>query len=263
MNPPKLGAQWHRDQLSSPESRRIYDCIDAQLARKNYCGKTSFQISPDIPPSAIFDAYTALRLDRPEYFFLGMDQQLTRCPTTRTGSLTYSMLYNPGTIVRVQKQLERGIRRITFGTDGLSGPDKAAMIYERIATGVKYRERDTKDARDYNVVSPLLYHEGVCRGISALLTLCLRAVQIPCIRVSGGAGTGPGRHCWNVCYIDGTPVHLDVTWDLGKTCQYEYFALSGRQIREKRHYDFTAPMCIEERYAHYNHDRLSNKFKYA
>ena len=145
----------------------------------------------------------------------------------------------------------------------MSRLDRAALIYERIANSLTYRDDDT--ASSYNITGPVLLSAAVCAGYAGFLVLCYRAAGIPCIKISGKAGENAGKHAWCVGYLyKDSPCHLDVTWDSTgeKPCSFRYFGLSDRQIKEASHFDFVGPRCTEVAFSRYNPHR-ARRVKYA
>lgn len=111
--------------------------------------------------------------------------------------------------------------------------------------------------RDHNIVGPVLLSAGVCEGYNALLMLALRRVGLPCIKVYG-VGKSGGGHCWSVVWLEGEPVHCDVTWDKPSrgAVRFAYLNRSDCQIA-RDHGDFRRPgipVCRSERW---NYDTLA------
>ena len=232
--PEKLGSEYYRGFLTR-QGQAFYDRINAQLLRGDYSGKTTFSISnPETSASDCFAAYKAIRDDRPEFFFLGFQSEFTR--RGRTGTLEYPILYAPEIIDRIRQQLRKKIFQIVRGTADLSMLEREALVYERIAKSIVYTNNG--DVRDHSIVGPILLSAGVCDGQNALLLLCFRRIGIPCIKVYGRTKTG-GWHCWTIAWINGTPVHCDVTWDGTENgiVRFDYLNLSDDQISSD-HYDF-------------------------
>ena len=87
--------------------------------------------------------------------------------------------------------------------------------------------------------------------------LALRRVGLPCIKVYG-VGKSGGGHCWSVVWLEGEPVHCDVTWDKPSrgAVRFAYLNRSDCQIA-RDHGDFRRPgipVCRSERW---NYDTLA------
>lgn len=253
--PEKLGSEYYRGFLTR-QGQAFYDCINTQLLRGDYSGKTSFSISSsDTAASDCFAAYKAIRDDHPEYFYLGYQSEFTR--RGRTGTLEYPVLYTPDIIDRIRQQMRRSIYRIVRGTAGLPLIEQETIVYERIAKKLTYTNNN--DVRDHSIVGPVLRSEGVCEGQNALLLLCFRRIGIPCIKVYGRTKTD-GWHCWTIAWIDGIAVHCDVTWDGAEDgiVRFDYLNLSDDQIAGD-HYDFKGPripICSSELLSYYSYRGL-------
>lgn len=253
--PEKLGSEYYRSFLTR-QGRAFYDCINAQLLRKDYSGKTIFSIShPETAAADGFAAYKAIRDDHPEYFYLGFQSEFIR--RGRIGTLEYPILYMPDIIDRIQQQMRKSIYRIVRGTANLPVLEREALVYERIAKKLAYTNNG--DARDHSIVGPVLLSAGVCEGQNALLLLCFRRINIPCIKVYGRTKTD-GWHCWTIAWINGIPVHCDVTWDGAKegVLRFDYLNLSDNQIAGD-HYYFKGshvPVCSSEALSYYNYRSL-------
>lgn len=253
--PEKLGSEYYREFLTR-QGRIFYDCINAQLLRGDYSGKTTFPISnPENAASDCFAAFKAVRDDHPEYFFLGFQSEFTR--QGRNGTLEYPILYPPDIIDRIRQQMRKRIYRLVRGSAHLQMIDREIMVYERISRTLTYTNHG--DVRDHNIVGPVLLSSGVCEGHNALLMLCFRRIGIPCIKVYGRTKTD-GWHCWTIAWINGIPVHCDVTWDGAKEdiLRFDYLNLSDNQIAGD-HHDFQGtyvPMCSSEAFGYYRHRGL-------
>jgi hypothetical protein len=253
--PEMLGSEYYRGFLSR-QGQAFYDCINTQLLRKDYSGKTTFSISnPETSVSDCFLAYKALRDDHPEFFYLGFQTEFTR--RGGIGTLEYPILYTPEIIDRIWQQVRKKICQIVRGSADLSMIERETLIYERIARSIAYTNNG--DVRDHSIVGPVLLSTGVCEGKNALLLLCFRRIGIPCVKVYGRTKTD-GWHCWTIAWINGIPVHCDVTWDgteEGLVC-FNYLNLSDNQISGD-HYDFKCariPVCTSEALSYYSHHGL-------
>lgn len=253
--PGKLGSEYYRGFLTQ-QGKLFYDRINTQLLRKDYSGKLSFPISnSETAASDCFAAYKAIRDDHPEYFYLGFQSEFVR--SGQIGTFAYSILYSLEMIESIQQQMRKSINRIVRGTSHLPMITREMLVYERIARKLSYANHS--DARDHNIVGPILMSSGVCEGQNALLLLCFRQIGIPCIKVYGRTQT-ERWHCWTIAWIHGTPVHCDVTWDGMQEgiVRFDYWNLSDHQIAGD-HFDFQGsrvPVCTSEAFSYYCHYNL-------
>lgn len=253
--PEKLGSEYYRGFLTR-QGQAFYDRIKAQLLRGDYSGSTTFSVRiPETSASDGFAAYKAIRDDHPEFFYLGFQSEFTR--RGRTGTLEYPILYTPKIIDRIWQQARKSIYRTVRETAHLPMIEREILVYERISKKLTYSNHD--DVRDHSIVGPVLLSSGVCEGYNALLLLCFRRIGIPCIKVYGRTKTG-GWHCWTIAWINGIPVHCDVTWDGAKegvVC-FDYLNLSDEQVSGD-HYDFKGihvPVCSSEALSYYRYRGL-------
>lgn len=253
--PEKLGSEYYRSFLT-PQGQAFYDRIHTQLLRRDYTGQTIFSIDqPETAAADAFAAYKAVRDDHPEYFYLGLKSRFTWLG--RSGTLKYPILYAPDRIERIRKQLRKSVYLLVRGTAALGTLDRETLVYERIARKLTYT--DHNDIRDHNIVGPILLSSGVCEGYNALLLLCFRRIGIPCIKVYGKTKSD-GWHCWTIAWIDGVPVHCDVTWDrmTEGIVRFDYLNLSDEEIAAD-HHDFKGshlPVCTSQTLGYYDRNGL-------
>lgn len=253
--PEKLGSVYYR-QFLTQQGKRFYDCINAQLLLGDHSGVSTFTASCQKTASSdAFAAFKAIRDDHPEYFYLGFQSEFTL--RGETGTLSYPILYSEDIIERIQMQLRINICRTVSGTADLQMKDREQLIYERIARRLSYV--DHNDVRDHNVVGAILTSSGVCEGHNALLMLCFRRVGIPCIKVLGKSERDRW-HCWTIAWINGIPVHCDVTWESAEhgIVSFDYFNLSDEMISAD-HFCFKGPrvpVCSSDRLSYYNSQGL-------
>lgn len=245
--PERFGSSFYRGLLPAAE-QELYDAMLTRFEGGDYSGKLRLRTGES---EAVFRAYSALRDDHPELFWLG-----GRCAfTPQTGDMRCAVLYTPDQIGRIRYQLRRCLFQLVRGTAGLPPVEREILVYERIARRLTYINNG--DVRDHNIVGPVLLSAGVCEGYNALLMLALRRVGLPCIKVYG-VGKSGGGHCWAVVWLEGEPVHCDVTWDKPSrgAVRFAYLNRSDCQIA-RDHGDFRRPgipVCRSERW---NYDTLA------
>lgn len=176
---------------------------------------------------AALNAGSALRLDRPDFFFLG-HRHSAELNGTRL-NLSFQTDYTPKQIAWITRRVDRYLRDLERAVMSPTAWETERKVYELIAK--RYTYKNNHEPHDHNIVAPLLTKSAVCEGYTSMMMLALRKVGIPCIRVSG---TSRGEnHCWNIAWVDGRPCHLDVTWDspvAGKVA-YRYFNLTDAEIQ--------------------------------
>lgn len=260
--PSNFGGNFYRNLLSK-QGRYFYDRIIDHFSKSDYSPTISLKLSDSkTAASDCFSAIKALKDDRPEFFFIGNQSEFTRVGSN--GTLKCTVLYKPTDIVRINVQLSKLLNQLVKGTSFLPVLQQQKLVYERIAKKLNYVSNNS--ATDHNIVGPLLYSSAVCEGYNALLLLCLRKLCIPCIKVYGKSKSDIW-HCWTIAWINGQPVHCDVTWDKPThgILHYNYLNLSDRQISAD-HSDFSAdyiPKCSEENLNYYRTYGLKVDSQYA
>lgn len=244
-----MSITFYRDQLKSQQARDFYDGICSSISRGNVGGIFPLTyITRSSATKDCFDAIKALRNDRPDFFFIGNANKAMLWRNRLV--LMNQVSYTPDQIAKIRLHLEKELAVFTENTADLSEWEREKVIYERIIRKLTYIDHgDGKNAKEYdhNVVGPLLQSSGVCEGFSCLLMLALRRVGIPCIRVRGYGKRE--AHCWNVAWIEGSPVHLDITWDSVNDkgdVGFFYFNLTDEQISRDHKITIDGlPQCID------------------
>ena len=97
--PERFGSSFYRGLLPAAE-QELYDAMLTRFEGGDYSGKLRLRTGES---EAVFRAYSALRDDHPELFWLG-----GRCAfTPQTGDMRCAVLYTPDQIGRIRYQLRR------------------------------------------------------------------------------------------------------------------------------------------------------------
>ena len=248
--PRALGRYFYGDRLPR-QARRFYDVLDSRLAGGDYRAEVPLTLEErDRADRDAFAACKALRHDRPEYFFLGRKMTFVYCGG-REGRLRMQILYTPVEIETLKTTFRRKMLPLMAGTADKSLVQREELIYSRLARQLRYQ--NTRSEQEHNLVGPMLASRGVCEGQNALLLYCLRRAGVTCVQVLGKGRTE--NHCWAMVWLNGEPVHCDVTWEKpGKGVMlYRYFNLTDEQIA-RDHSGFAGqnlPACCTETYSYY------------
>lgn len=248
--PRALGRYFYGDRLPG-QARRFYDVLDSRLAGGDYRAEVPLTLEErDRADRDAFAACKALRHDRPEYFFLGRKMTFFYCGG-REGRLRLQILYTPAEIETLKTTFRRKMLPLMAGTADKSLVQREELIYSRLARQLRYQ--NTRSEQEHNLVGPMLASRGVCEGQNALLLYCLRRAGVTCVQVLGKGRTE--NHCWVMVWLNGEPVHCDVTWEKpGKDVMlYRYFNLTDEQIA-RDHSGFAGqnlPACCTETYSYY------------
>lgn len=248
--PRALGRYFYGDRLPG-QARRFYDVLDSRLAGGDYRAEVPLTLEErDRADRDAFAACKALRHDRPEYFFLGRKMTFFYC-SGREGRLRMQILYTPAEIETLKTTFRQKMLPLMAGTADKSLVQREELIYSRLARQLRYQ--NTRSEQEHNLVGPMLASRGVCEGQNALLLYCLRRAGVTCVQVLGKGRTE--NHCWAMVWLNGEPVHCDVTWEKpGKGVMlYRYFNLTDEQIA-RDHSGFAGqnlPACCTETYSYY------------
>ena len=248
--PRALGRYFYGDRLPG-QARRFYDVLDSRLAGGDYRAEVPLTLEErDRADRDAFAACKALRHDRPEYFFLGRKMTFFYC-SGREGRLRMQILYTPAEIETLKTTFRQKMLPLMAGTADKSLVQREELIYSRLARQLRYQ--NTRSEQEHNLVGPMLASRGVCEGQNALLLYCLRRAGVTCVQVLGKGRTE--NHCWAMVWLNGEPVHCDVTWEKpGKGVMlYRYFNLTDEQIA-RDHSGFAGqnlPACCTGTYSYY------------
>lgn len=248
--PRALGRYFYGDRLPG-QARWFYDVLDSRLAGGDYRAEVPLTLEErDRADRDAFAACKALRHDRPEYFFLGRKMTFFYCGG-REGRLRLQILYTPAEIETLKTTFRQKMLPLMAGTADKSLVQREELIYSRLARQLRYQ--NTRSEQEHNLVGPMLASRGVCEGQNALLLYCLRRAGVTCVQVLGKGRTE--NHCWAMVWLNGEPVHCDVTWEKpGKDVMlYRYFNLTDEQIA-RDHSGFAGqnlPACCTETYSYY------------
>ena len=96
--------------------------------------------------------------------------------------------------------------------NNMSTKDKIKAIHDYIINNTDYDTLKSENIKDTTYKSNTAYgvlveHYGICSGYSDTMALFLNELNIINYKISND------QHIWNLVYLDGSWLHLDVTWD--------------------------------------------------
>ena len=103
--------------------------------------------------------------------------------------------------------------------------DKIRSIHNYIIKNVEYDEKmannNTSSYRSNTAYGALVQGYAICTGYSDAMALFLDELDIPNIKISSD------EHVWNLVYLNGSWVHLDLTWNDTNNPKYQmsYFLI--------------------------------------
>lgn len=142
-------------------------------------------------------------------------------------------------------------QKVSELTRGIKDPrQKIKAIHDWIADNIYYdvdfnKEKNNKDAYNKKADAENVFKSkrAICIGYANLFATMVREADIPCL-VAGGYGinipsdkawgniTKEDNHAWNLVYLDGKWINVDVTWD----SRNEY--KDGKFVKGKKNYTF-------------------------
>ena len=203
--------QFYTSQLN-PQSKQFAQIL-TQQTRMGGQPLYSLGIAAD-PPNALHDALLAVqavKLDRPEYFWLGHHWR-ARSETNHSGCRVevYDEYRYPAKVclklVRAAKQEAMTIVR-SICSRAERPADREELLFDYLYS-VPYG--DPEDLQSHNILGLLLDQSAVCEGKAAAFTYLSGLMGIESI-VIHGQGKGSG-HAWNGVWLDGKFLELDCTW---------------------------------------------------
>ena len=120
-------------------------------------------------------------------------------------------------------------------TNEMSTKDKIKAIHDYIINNTEYDTLKTKNIKDTTYHSNTAYGVliegyGICSGYSDAMKLFLDKLNIINYKISND------QHIWNLVYLDGTWLHLDLTWDDPvndkNITRDNYFLISTKTLKE-------------------------------
>ena len=118
--------------------------------------------------------------------------------------------YSRDDILKLQDKVDELIKNET--KDNMSIREKIKAIHDYIINHTEYDTLKTKNIGDNTYHSNtaygvLLEGYGICSGYSDAMKLFLDKFNVINYKISND------QHIWNLVYLDGEWVHLDLTWD--------------------------------------------------
>lgn len=153
-------------------------------------------------------------------------------------NLTINRVYSNADIEKINKELDKIENKIIKSNKDDRTNIKA--IHDYIIKNTKYSE-DNNNNYEFNNASTAkgVFFDGfaTCNGYTDAAALLLDRLNIKNIRISGGS------HIWNLVYLDGKWLHLDLTWDdpvnpqKKDILEYTYFLKSTKDMDDKHVFD--------------------------
>ena len=153
------------------------------------------------------------------------------------GKVTINVIltYNDKEMVKeINDEVDKVIKEII--KDDMSTKEKIKAIHDYIINKAKYdSDRSDKKVTKYHsdiAYGPLFEGYAICGGYSDAMKLFLDKLDIPNFKISSE------NHVWNVVFVDGEWLHIDLTWDDPVTStgdniiEYDYFLIKSEELKE-------------------------------
>ena len=152
-------------------------------------------------------------------------------------TLNISRTYSQTGIDRINKELD--ILEDKLIDKNKSDYDNILSIHDYIVNNTKYNVEDehNTDGESSNAIGVLFNHLATCNGYTDTMALFLDRLNIKNVKISND------EHIWNLVYLNGKWLHLDVTWDdpvnsLNKDMLlHDYFLKETKDMDDKHIYN--------------------------
>lgn len=157
-------------------------------------------------------------------------------------TLTVEYLYNEEEIKELDNIADLLIKENTSADDTIE--DKIRILHDYIINHTKYdieRNNDkTSNYDSYKANGPFKDGIATCNGYTDAMAILLSKLGVSNYKVSTTLENNEEEngHIWNAVYLEGTWLHLDLTWDdpvskNGKEyLQHKYFLITTSQLKE-------------------------------
>ncbi len=117
----------------------------------------------------------------------------------------------------------------SLGLDNLSVKEKIGKVHDYIINNTVYDNEQISGTSEFDSTSAygvLIEGAGVCSGYSDAMAIFLDRFDVPNLKISSE------NHIWNLVYLDGKWLHLDLTWDDTENTLYSdnYFLITKEKL---------------------------------
>ncbi len=213
---PPRAAVYCRTQLDA-NRQKIYDAMVAACENPDVVDgfitiNVTVSFGDNDPSQYVRPAVTAVLMDRPEFFFIGLEWGISYSGNNIVGMKIKSIMTN-SEIASAKTQMEQGLKYYTDKVSpGLSQYEISKKLYELIATRVSY---DLEAENAHNLIGSLVGKSCVCEGYAEAYQYMLNLYGIQAFTVTGEATNSQGKtegHKWVAAKIDGAWYFTDPTW---------------------------------------------------
>lgn len=169
-------------------------------------------------------------------------------------SIDVDKLYSDNMIKELNTEIDRVYNNLI--RESMTDREKIRVIHDYIINRTKYDQKKADDITNntstslylsHTAYGPLFQGYGICSGYTDAMTLFLNKMHIPNYKISSAT------HVWNLVYIDGSWLNLDLTFDDPvydngyETVSDKYFLIDTRKLisLDKANHDFDANIFRE------------------
>lgn len=169
-------------------------------------------------------------------------------------SISVDKLYSENMIKELNAEVDRVYNMLI--KDNMTNREKIKVIHDYIISHTKYDQQKADDVTNntntslylsHTAYGPLFQGYGICSGYTDAMALFLNKMHIPNYKISSET------HIWNLVYVDGTWLNLDLTFDDPvydngyETISNKFFLISTKEMLslDLKDHDFNANMFKE------------------
>lgn len=253
----QMVSNYHYEQLSK-EDQLLYRQIVAGI--ESYEAK--FPVNTRNTDN-VHTVFTAVLMDYPDFFWLTGESTVWEINNGESYELELSFNLEPEEIEKYKSQIAHSVSEfVNTIPDGMDTYSKVKMSYDWVVQSTDYHP---ESAHNQNIQSVFLYQTSVCAGYAKAFQYLMKTLNIPCIYVTGFAGTEDSwePHGWNIVNIDGIYAEVDCTWGEPnfsnpemagyESILYDYFCVTTAEISRNHKKDslYTYPECVDSRFDYY------------
>ncbi len=223
--------KYYRDQLTTVFERNAYDALaDATTFGPFEVDLAGSSSDADTVREGLAKAITAAGFDNPlvNYYFRSYTYTYNEDPITVTPGVLEAF---SGGRSGYDTAMTDAITAMDGEVDKTSTFTKIKSIHDYVAKTLSY-DNDNMNSTDPQIAGNIrsVYtslcgdHKVVCEGYAKMFKVLCDAYDIPCIIVTGIAGTTGTleAHMWNNVYLEGYWFLVDCTWDDQDSIRTEY-----------------------------------------
>ncbi len=255
---------------------------------------TGFIVLGDYQMSDIVVAFSALRTDHPEYYWLsnqfacGYSSGSTAVAFEyKNENIDISYLCTPEERTSFNDKLKYALEKfLTSVSDDMSEYEKELALHDALLNTLIYDNAAAADSANdpfaFTAYGALVNGTAVCEGYSRAFQLLMRCVGIECTLATGSSKEQ--GHMWNKVKIGGEWYNVDTTWndddayvfhtyfnitdsmiEIDHSVHPDYSTLSSEQLEQFEDFNIALPACtsLQSNYGTINGSYISSREDFA